>query len=104
MGVGRHGSRSLSRGARAYNRVSNLPAERGGRADVAILKMPCEEGVVLAGRAALPCVQAAEPWGLAATILGSSMGVIDGTAVNVALAALQADHGATVAEVQWVVE
>src|SRR5215208_3945410 len=66
--------------------------------------MPCEEGVVLAGQAELPCVQAAEPWVLAATILGSSMGFIDGTAVNVALPALQADLGATVAEVQWVVE
>jgi EmrB/QacA subfamily drug resistance transporter len=41
---------------------------------------------------------------LAATILGSSMTFIDGTAVNVALPALQADLGATVPEVQWVVE
>lgn len=41
---------------------------------------------------------------LAATILGSSMAFIDGTAVNVALPALQAGLGATVAEVQWVVE
>ncbi|HSF41113.1 MAG TPA: MFS transporter [Thermoanaerobaculia bacterium] len=41
---------------------------------------------------------------LAATILGSSMTFIDGTAVNVALPTLQADLGATVPEVQWVVE
>ena len=41
---------------------------------------------------------------LAATILASSMAFIDGTAVNVALPALQAAFGATVAEVQWVVE
>jgi EmrB/QacA subfamily drug resistance transporter len=41
---------------------------------------------------------------LAATILGSSMAFIDGTAVNVALPALQRDLGATVAQVQWVVE
>jgi EmrB/QacA subfamily drug resistance transporter len=41
---------------------------------------------------------------LAATILGSSMAFIDGTAVNVALPALQKDLGATVAQVQWVVE
>lgn len=41
---------------------------------------------------------------LAAAILGSSMAFLDGTAVNVALPALQADLGATVAEVQWVVE
>jgi EmrB/QacA subfamily drug resistance transporter len=41
---------------------------------------------------------------LAATILGSSMAFIDGTAVNVALPALQAGLGASVAEIQWVVE
>jgi EmrB/QacA subfamily drug resistance transporter len=65
---------------------------------------PCIEGVVLSGRAEAPCGPAAEPWVLAATILGSSMAFIDGTAVSVALPALQADLGATVAEVQWVVE
>src|SRR5262249_22129135 len=43
-------------------------------------------------------------WVLAATILGSSMAFIDGTAVNVALPALQRDLGATVGDVQWVVE
>jgi len=46
----------------------------------------------------------AEPWVLAATILGSSMAFIDSTAVNVALPALQTHLGATVAQVQWVVE
>jgi EmrB/QacA subfamily drug resistance transporter len=44
------------------------------------------------------------PWVLAATILGSSMAFIDGTVVNVALPALQSGLGATVSEVQWVVE
>jgi EmrB/QacA subfamily drug resistance transporter len=43
-------------------------------------------------------------WVLAATILGSSMAFVDGTAVNVALPALQRDLGATVSDVQWVVE
>jgi EmrB/QacA subfamily drug resistance transporter len=42
-------------------------------------------------------------WVLAATILGSSMGFIDGTVVNVALPVLQKDLGATVADAQWVV-
>lgn len=65
---------------------------------------PCDEGVLRSGRAGVPCREAAEPWVLAATILGSSMAFIDGTAVNVALPALQAQLGATVAEVQWVVE
>ena len=43
-------------------------------------------------------------WILAATILGSSMAFIDGTVVNVALPALQTALGATVSEVQWVIE
>ena len=41
---------------------------------------------------------------LAATILGSSMAFIDGTVVNVSLPALQNAFGASVADVQWVVE
>ncbi len=43
-------------------------------------------------------------WVLVATIIGSSMAFIDGTVVNVALPALQADLNATVVDVQWVVE
>ena len=43
-------------------------------------------------------------WTLAATILGSGMTFIDGTVVNVALPALQADLHATITDVQWVVE
>jgi EmrB/QacA subfamily drug resistance transporter len=41
---------------------------------------------------------------LAATILGSSLAFIDGTAVNVALPALQRDLHATSADLQWVIE
>jgi EmrB/QacA subfamily drug resistance transporter len=43
-------------------------------------------------------------WVLAATILGSSIASIDGTAVNVALPALQEKLGATITNAQWVVE
>src|SRR3954465_6038257 len=43
-------------------------------------------------------------WTLVATILGSSLTFIDGTVVNVALPALQADLQATITEVQWVIE
>ena len=42
-------------------------------------------------------------WTLVATILGSAMTFIDGTVVNVALPALQADLHATITDVQWVV-
>ncbi len=69
-----------------------------------IPKGPCDEGVVLKGKPGRPCDRSIEPWVLAATILGSSMAFIDGTAVNVALPALQASLGATVIQVQWVVE
>ena len=41
---------------------------------------------------------------LIATILGSSLTFIDGTVVNVALPALQADLQATITDVQWVIE
>jgi EmrB/QacA subfamily drug resistance transporter len=43
-------------------------------------------------------------WILVATILGSAMTFIDGTVVNVALPALQAELHATITDVQWVVE
>jgi EmrB/QacA subfamily drug resistance transporter len=43
-------------------------------------------------------------WVLAAAILGSSLAFIDGTAVNVALPALQVSLHATLADAQWVVE
>jgi EmrB/QacA subfamily drug resistance transporter len=65
---------------------------------------PCDEGVITSPAAAAPCAKAAEPWILVATILGSSMAFIDGTVVNVALPALQANLKATVLDVQWVVE
>jgi EmrB/QacA subfamily drug resistance transporter len=43
-------------------------------------------------------------WVLAATILGSSMVFIDGSAVNVALPVLQRDLGASATDAQWVIE
>ena len=69
-----------------------------------IFPQPCDEGVIRARQTVVPCARAAEPWILAATILGSSMAFIDGTAVNVALPALQKNLNATVGDVQWVVE
>ena len=64
---------------------------------------PCDEAAILAGSCA-PRITTTGPWILAATILGSSMAFIDGTVVNVALPALQSALGATLADVQWVVE
>src|SRR5262250_105080 len=69
-----------------------------------IVRQPCDESVIAGRPGAIPCPKASGPWILAATILGSSMAFIDGTAVNVALPALQTNLNATVTDVQWVVE
>jgi EmrB/QacA subfamily drug resistance transporter len=65
---------------------------------------PCDKGVIISTRAVAPCSAAAARWVLLATILGSSLVFIDGTVVNVALPALQANLQATVVDVQWVIE
>lgn len=67
-------------------------------------KPPCDAGVIRATPHVAPATTESAPWILAATILGSGMVFVDGTVVNVALPALQSDLGATLAEVQWVIE
>ncbi len=68
------------------------------------MRPPCDEAVIRAVNADVPCTAQAGRWVLAATILGSSMAFIDSTVVNVALPTLQASLHATVVGVQWVVE
>ena len=63
---------------------------------------PCDEGVLRGAPDVRGCLQRARPWVLAATILGSSMAFIDGSVVNVALPAMQADLHAGVREAQWI--
>jgi EmrB/QacA subfamily drug resistance transporter len=65
---------------------------------------PCDKGIVAAAPEGPTCAKSKEPFILAATILASSMAFIDGTVVNVALPALQRSLGATLGDVQWVVE
>jgi EmrB/QacA subfamily drug resistance transporter len=69
-----------------------------------ISRAPCDEGVI----AAVPCTEAQQKavgrWVLVATIIGSAMAFIDGTAVNVALPVIQRELNATAASVQWVVQ
>lgn len=65
-------------------------------------KQPCDEGVMRAEAEATPCAEAAKPWVLVATILGSSLAFIVGSVVNVALPAIQQDLGASAIEMQWV--
>ncbi|HEX9724712.1 MAG TPA: MFS transporter [Vicinamibacteria bacterium] len=69
-----------------------------------VVKPPCDEGVIRSAVDHAPCVPSTGFWVLAATILGSSMAFIDGTVVSVALPVLQTDLGATVSELQWIVE
>ena len=65
---------------------------------------PCEQALVGAAPARPDCPPATGRWVLAASVIGSSMAFIDGTVVNVALPALQEAFGASVAELQWIVE
>src|SRR5215469_7560830 len=68
------------------------------------MKPPCDEAVIRSVSADAPCAAKVGPWILAAAVLGSSMAFVDSTVVNVALPALQKSLGATVVDVQWVVE
>ncbi len=49
------------------------------------MRTPCDEVLLLSARTSVPSADAARPWILAATILGSSMAFIDGNVVNVVL-------------------
>ena len=68
------------------------------------MRTPCDENAIRSEASDRPCEKRAEPWVLAATILGSSMAFIDGTVVNVAIPALQNAFHADIVDVQWVVE
>ncbi|PYK49253.1 MAG: MFS transporter [Verrucomicrobia bacterium] len=71
---------------------------------LAIFGEPCDENVIRSRPATAPCPKSSGRWVLVATILASSMAFIDGTVVNVALPALQANLNATIMDVQWVIE
>lgn len=67
-------------------------------------KPPGDDNQIRHGCEQADCPPASKPWVLAAAIIGSSMAFIDGTVVNVALPAIQADLHATAFQAQWVVE
>jgi EmrB/QacA subfamily drug resistance transporter len=69
-----------------------------------LIKLPCDEAVIRSAALGTSCQSDDRPWVLAATILGSSLAMIDGTVVNVALPVIQAKLGATATQVQWIVE
>src|SRR5450432_665347 len=66
-------------------------------------KSPCDEAAIRSGPSA-NAKTARGTWVLVATILGSSLAFIDGTVVNVALPAIQHNLGASINQVQWIVE
>jgi len=68
------------------------------------MRMPGDDAVMQSAGAEVQRSARARTWILVATILGSSMAFIDGTVVNVALPAIQANFHATVVDVQWVIE
>ncbi len=65
---------------------------------------PCDEGIIRTRKADAPCGRISGPWVLAAVIIASGMGFMDGTIVNVALPVIQSDLGATAVDALWMVE
>src|ERR671913_2079705 len=65
---------------------------------------PCDEGVIRSGKGEAPCPSTSGPWVLAATIVASGMGFMDGTIVNVALPVIQDELNATAVDALWIVE
>ena len=63
----------------------------------------CDDALILSATADRTS-ERKSAWVLVVAILGSSMAFIDGTVVNVALAAIQADFAASLARLQWIVE
>lgn len=67
------------------------------------IRGPCDAGQVQSARATVqPLTPTHKRWVLIATVLGSSLTFIDGSALGVALPAIQRDLGAGPAAVQWV--
>src|SRR3712207_2551824 len=71
---------------------------------MAAILQPCDAGVIRSTRttSAAPCRPSSRPWVIAAASLGSGMAFLDGSVLNVALPAVQADLGASAREAQWV--
>ena len=69
-----------------------------------VIRLPCEETLGHGARESEQCSAAAGRAVLVATILGSSMGFIDGSVVNAALPVLRVKLGASPSEAQWIIE
>jgi EmrB/QacA subfamily drug resistance transporter len=71
---------------------------------IGVVRAPCDRGVVATASQPGDTRQRRRRAVLVASILGSSMAFIDGSADNLALPALQQDLGATPVQEQWVIE
>lgn len=67
-----------------------------------IVPPPCDEGILDGAPNTPGCASHAKRWVLAVTILGSSTAFIEGSAINVALPAIQRGIDASAAEMQWI--
>jgi EmrB/QacA subfamily drug resistance transporter len=70
---------------------------------VGVQPFPCDDGVISAQPRTVDIACTRKPAALAATIVGSSMAFIDGSVVNVALPAIQAELAVSVSALQWIV-
>ncbi len=66
------------------------------------LRSPCDDRLA-AATDCQPCPRTDRPWVLAVAILGSSLAFIEGSAVGLALPAIQTSYGADSTALQWVV-
>ena len=64
---------------------------------------PCDEGAIQSIAATGTCPEAAKPWVLVGTILGSTIAYIDESVVNIALPTIERDLATSAAVVQWLV-
>ena len=69
-----------------------------------MVRQPCDTGVIQTCSSVFhESEEHIKSWTLAATIIASSMVFINGSTVNVALPAFQAELGASVTDIQWIV-
>src|SRR5262245_39431187 len=67
-----------------------------------LLSPPCEEAAARAAPDTPGCAAHANRWVLTATVLASSVVFLEATVINIALPAIQAALGASMATLQWI--
>src|SRR4030095_7294901 len=67
-----------------------------------LVQPPCEAAAARAAAETPGCAAHAKPWVLAASVLASSVVVLEATVINVALPSIQPSLEAPVATMQWI--